>query len=481
MATVPEYGLFIGGQNVKTADRYEVRNPYDNQLSGYVDRAGEAEIESAIASGSQAFTATRCLSRAERAEMLAAMSRAVTERRTELESAITLCTGKPISYSRAEVGRTAGVLALAAEEAKRFGGRFEPLDFDPARRGAVGIVERFPLGLITAIAPFNFPLNLVTHKVAPALAAGNSVIVKPPPQCPGPALALAEIAAACGAPSGAVNVISAEPPLAERLALDDRVRMISFTGSARVGWSLKSKARRQRVTLELGGNGGLIVDDSADLDFAARRAAYGAFVHAGQVCISVQRIFVHRSVYKGFLRRFVNETERLTVGDPTDERTIVGPMVNRAAADRVMEWIAEAKAAGAGILTGNLQEDTVVRPTIIELANPALRRLRVWCEEIFGPVATVEAVESFDEAVRAVNDSPYGLQAGVFTANLQHAFEAFRAIEAGAVIVNETGVFRVDSYPFGGTKESGVGREGVRYAMEEMSEPRMLALNFTSR
>ena len=481
MATVPEYGLFIGGRNVNTADRYEVRNPYDGQLSGYVERAGEPEVESAIASAKQAFAATRRLSRAERAEMLTAMSRGVAERRAEIERAITLCTGKPISYSRAEVGRTVGVLALAAEEAKRFGGRFEPLDFDPARRGAVGIVERFPLGPIAAIAPFNFPLNLVTHKVAPALAVGNSVIVKPPPQCPGPALALAEIAAACGAPAGAVNVVSADPALAERLALDDRVRMISFTGSARVGWSLRAKARRQRVTLELGGNGGLIVDDSADLDFAARRAAYGAFVHAGQVCLSVQRIFVHRSVYAGFLKRFVTETERLVAGDPTDERTIVGPLIDRAAADRVMEWIAEAKSAGAEILTGNRQEGAVVKPTIIELRNPALRRLRVWCEEIFGPVATVEPVESFDDAVRAVNDSPYGLQAGVFTANLQHAFEAFREIEAGAVIVGETGVFRVDSYPFGGTKESGIGREGVRYAMEEMTEPRMLVLNFPGR
>lgn len=481
MAETATYQLFIDGELRDSPDHYEVHYPYSGELAARVARAGAAEMEAAIAAAARAFAETRRYTRARRAEILAAMSRAVAERRQEFERSITLCTGKPIDYSRGEVSRTIGVLALAAEEVKRFGGSFEPLDFDPLRPGALGMVERFPIGPIAAIAPFNFPLNLVTHKVAPALAAGNTLVVKPPPQCPGPALMLARIAAEAGLAPGAFNVLSADPPVAERLATDERFKMLSFTGSARVGWALKAKAGKKRVALELGGNGGLIIDDSADLAAAASRAARGAFVHAGQVCLSVQRIFVHRQVYGEFLERFVAETNRLPVGDPMDERTVVGPLINREAADRVMSWINEAAKAGARILTGNRREGLVVAPTVIELGQKRLHSLRVWCEEVFGPVATVEPIDSFAGGVQAVNDSPYGLQAGIFTRNLENAFLAFREIEAGAVIVGDTGVFRVDSYPFGGVKDSGLGREGVRWAMEEMSEPRMLVLNLPAR
>ncbi|MGH7948323.1 MAG: aldehyde dehydrogenase family protein, partial [Candidatus Binataceae bacterium] len=412
---------------------------------------------------------------------LGAISRGVAERRGEFERAITLTTGKPIDYSRAEVSRTIAVFALAAEEVKRFGGNFEPLDFDPLHPGAMGLVERFPIGPIAAIAPFNFPLNLVTHKVAPALAAGNTMVVKPPPQCPAAALMLAEVAAGVGVPAGALNVVSADPPVAERLAIDERFKMLSFTGSAKVGWALKAKAGKKRVTLEMGGNGALIIDDSADLGLAAARAARGAFIHAGQVCLSVQRVLVHRAVYRDFVKHFVDETEKLGVGDPMNERTIVGPLISRDAADRVMEWIDEAKRAGAGILTGGKRDASVVWPTVVELTDAKQHGLRVWCEEVFGPVATVEAVESFDDAIAVANDSPYGLQAGVFTGNLSNAFAAFREIEAGAVIVGDTGVLRVDTYPFGGVKDSGLGREGVRWAMESMTEPRMLVLKLPPR
>ncbi len=469
--------LFIDGEFVDTADHYEVRYPYDDRAVATVARAGHNELEAAVASARRAFAETRRLSRAERAAILAAMGRAVAERRAEFAEAITLCTGKPIDYSRAEVGRTVGVLALAAEEAKRFGGSFEPLDFDPLHRGAMGIVERFPVGPIAAITPFNFPLNLVAHKVAPALATGNTIVVKPPPQCPRPALMLAGIAREAGLPAGALNVISADPPVAERLAADARIRMLSFTGSARVGWALKARAVRQKVALELGGNGGLIVDQDADLEYAAARAARGAFIHAGQVCLSVQRIFVHRKVHGRFLRLMVEATEKLAVGDPMDERTVVGPLINREAAGRVMDWIAEAKSSGAMVLTGNRREGAVVWPTLIELGDRKLHRLRVWREEVFGPVATIEAIDSFAEGVAATNDSPYGLQAGVFTQNIEHALLAFREIDAGAVIVGDTGVFRVDTCPFGGMKESGLGREGVRWAMEAMTEPKILVLN----
>ncbi len=477
MAMPNLYRLFIDGKLCDTADHYDLHYPYSGELAARVARAGRDEMEAAIAAAAKAFSVTRKLSRARRVELLSALSRGIAERRADFAQSITMCTGKPISYSRAEVARTIGVFALAAEEVKRFGGNYEPLDFDPARPEALGLVERFPIGPIAAIAPFNFPLNLVSHKVAPAIAAGNTVVVKPPPQCPGPALMMAEIGAAAGLPEGALNVVSADPDVAEQLAVDARVKMLSFTGSARVGWALKARAGKKRVALELGGNGGLIIDDSADLAIAASRAARGAFVHAGQVCLSVQRIFVHRGVYREFLDLFVAETQKLAVGDPMDEKTIVGPLINREAADRVMTWIAEAKGAGARILTGDRQEGAVVAPTVIELADKRLHSLRVWCEEVFGPVATIEPVDSFAEGVAAVNDSPYGLQAGVFTSSLKNAFYAFREIEAGAVIVGETGVFRVDTYPFGGVKESGLGREGIRYAMESMTEPRMLVLD----
>jgi acyl-CoA reductase-like NAD-dependent aldehyde dehydrogenase len=481
MAPLPVYQHFIDGKFVDSTDHYDIRYPYTDEKIASVARAGAAEIEAAIASAARAFGETRRLSRAQRSDILSAISRGVSERRGEFERAITLGTGKPIDYARGEVGRTIGVFELAAEEVKRFGGSYEPLDFDPLRPGAIGMVERQPLGAIAAIAPFNFPLNLVSHKVAPALATGNTVVVKPPPQCPAPSLMLAEIALATGLPPGAFNVVSANPPIAERLVTDERLRMLSFTGSAKVGWALKAKTGRQRVALELGGNGGLIVDETADVADAAARAARGAFIHAGQVCLSVQRIFVHRRVYRDFLDRFVDETGKLGVGDPMKEGTLVGPLIDREAASRVMDWIAEAKRAGAKVLCGDRRDGAVVWPTVVELTQREHHRLRVWCEEIFGPVATVEAIDSFDEGIKLTNDSPYGLQAGVFTTDLSRAFAAFREIEAGAVIVGDTGVFRVDTYPFGGTKGSGLGREGVRWAMEEMTEPRMLVLNLPPR
>lgn len=477
METLGHQRLFIDGKFVDSSDRYDTRYPYDEHVVGTVARAGESELKAALVSSATAFAKTRKLSRAARANALHYISRGIAQRRAEIERAIVLCTGKPIDYTRGEVSRALSVFALAAEEIARFGATYEPLDFDPLCPNARGIVERFPLGTIAAIGPFNFPLNLLAHKIAPAIATGNSVIAKPPPQCPAPALILAELARDAGLPDGTLNVISADPPIAERLATDPRVAMVSFTGSAAVGWALKARAVRQRVALELGGNGALIIDENTDLEYAANRAARGAFLHAGQVCISVQRIFVHRRAYDSFVKLFVAASEKVGVGDPMDEKTLVGPMINRAAADRVMEWIAQAKAAGAGILCGNRREGNVLWPTAIELRNREHRKLRVWCEEVFGPVATVEAVDSFADAVAAANDSPYGLQAGVFTENLEHAFEAFRDIDAGGIIVGDTGVFRVDTYPFGGMKASGLGREGIRWAMEEMTNPKMLVLN----
>src|SRR5579875_80577 len=471
------FRLFINGAWVETSARDELRSPYDNSLQGYVFQAGAREIDEAVEGCANAFRLTRELSRGERAERLAAFAQAVAQRQEEIARAVTLTTGKPISYSRQEAARAAVVLDLAAEEAKRFGGAFEPLDHDLTRRFALGIVERFPVGPVAAITPFNFPVTLAVHKVGPALAVGNTVVLKPPPQCPQPALVLAECAAKAGFPPGSLNVVCAEPSVAERLVLDERVRMVSFTGSAKVGWALKQLAPRKRFCLEMGGNGGLIIDEDVDVEYAANRAARGAFIHAGQVCTSVQRIFVHRRVYGEFLRHFIAQTEKLKVGDPLDEATIVGPMINEAAAERVMQWIMEAKDSGATILTGARKEGNFVWPTVVEIATKEGHELKPWREEVFGPVVTVERIESFAEGLALVNDSRYGLQAGVFTENLERAFMAFRKLEVGAVIVGDTSLFRVDTYPFGGVKDSGFGREGVRYAMEAMTEPRALILN----
>ena len=482
---VPVYRLFIDGQAVDTSDHYELHYPFNGEIVGTVARAGEHETDAAIASAARAYDETRRLGRARRAEILTAMSRGVAERRGDFERAITLGTGKPIDYARAEVGRTVGFLALAAEGGETPSGRAPNRSTSRPQRLTGSVRNR---RAASPSAPFLRSRRSIfrsrpgqPHKVAPAIATGNTMVVKPPPQCPGPALMLAELATDAGLPKGALNVISADPPVAERLAVDERIKMLSFTGSAKVGWALRAMAGTKRVALELGGNGGLIVDDGADLEYAATRTARGAFVHAGQVCLSVQRIFVHRNVYFAFLKHLVDATERLGVGDPLDERTVVGPLISSAAADRVMEWIDEAKKAGAGILTGGRRGGNVVAPTLVELSEPKLHRLRVWCEEVFGPVATVEPINSFAEAIAATNDSPYGLQAGVFTPKLEHAFMAFREIEAGAVIVGDTGVFRVDTYPFGGVKGSGLGREGVRWAMESMTEPRMLVLSLRGR
>jgi glyceraldehyde-3-phosphate dehydrogenase (NADP+) len=396
------------------------------------------------------------------------------ERREEFARLMTGEAGKPISDARREVTRAVQTFTVAAEEAKRIGGEVVPLDWTPGTDSHFGILRRFPIGPILGITPFNFPLNLVAHKVAPALAAGNPILIKPAPQAPMTALLLGEVALDAGIPPGGLNVLPCENQVAERLVTDPRFKLLSFTGSAAVGWRLKEKCGKKKVVLELGGNAGVIIESDADLDFAAQRCATGAFGYAGQTCISVQRILVHQSIADLFTTKLLLQVARLKSGDPGDEGTVVGPLIDQKAANRVGAWIEEAVSQGARVLLGGKRMGSVFEATVLSNVTPAMK---VSCEEVFGPVVSVTPYRRFEEAIEALNESNYGLQAGVFTRDINKVFQAFRHLEVGAVLANEIPTFRADHMPYGGVKDSGIGREGLQAAIEEMTEPRFLVLN----
>lgn len=381
--------------------------------------------------------------------------------------------GKPIQWSRIEVDRAALTFQLAAEEARRIGGEAIPLDLNINTRGRFGVVRRFPLGIILCITPFNYPLNLAAHKIAPAIAAGNAFILKPPPQAPLTSLKLGEVIAASGFPEEAFSVLPCSNAVAEKLVTDERIKMLSFTGSNTVGWQLKSKAGKKKVVLELGGNAGVIVDKSANLEDAVRKNALGSFLYAGQVCIKVQRIYVHDSIYPAYKEKFISAAKSLKAGDPSDPEVHVGPLIDEAAVERVSQWVSEAQKLGATVLAGGKREGNVYLPTVLEnVPNTA----NVFCKEVFGPVVTLHKFSSIEEAVTSVNDSIFGLQAGIFTNDYDDILYAYNNINAGAVIVNDNPTFRVDNMPYGGIKDSGFGREGLKYSIEEMTEPKLLVL-----
>lgn len=467
-------GCFINNTWQETGRWLIVRSPWDKEVVGEVALAGEGEWEAAIQAAQAAAGGLKKFSSYERRRLLEALVAGVKERQEEFARTIVAEGGKPITYARAEMARGVTTLTLAAEEAARFGGELIPLDTLPATPGRFGLTRRFPLGPVLGITPFNFPFNLMAHKVGPALAAGNPIIIKPASATPLTALKLAEIYAEVGGPPGGFQVLPSPVELAERAVADERLKALTFTGSSEVGWHLKSVAGTKRVLLELGGNAALIVDQDADLKTAAHRAAIGAFAHAGQVCIAVQRILVLAPVYDRFKSLLLEAIDReITTGDPFREDTVVGPLITDAAAARIRTWVEEALAGGATLLTGGPGEGRLMPPTVLENVR---REMKVWREEIFGPVATLTPCRDFAQALTLANDSVYGLQAGVFTNNLAHAWQAFEELEVGGVIINDAPVFRVDHMPYGGVKASGHGREGVRLAMEELSELRLLAL-----
>ena len=468
--------ILIGGRWVETAETAAIRDPYSGETLADVCLAGEAEIEEATKSAVAAFAVSRHLPSHARATALQTVANALATRHEEFAACLSAESAKPITDARREVGRAINTFTIASEEAKRIPGELVPLDITPGTDRHVGMTRRFPIGPILGITPFNFPLNLVAHKVAPAIAVGNPIILKPAPQTPLTALLLGEVISQLGLPEGMFSVVPCTNALAERMVADDRFAMLSFTGSAQVGWRLKSKAGKKRVVLELGGNAGVIVEPDADLDHAVERCAIGGYGYAGQTCISVQRIYVQESIYQSFLERLLKRVRTLKVGNPREESTTIGPLIDEGSAKRIESWIQEAVTAGAKVELGGKRHGSMMEATVL---TDVKSQMKVSQEEAFGPLVNVTSYHTFAEAIDALNDSPYGLQAGVFTRDINKAFQAYANIEAGAVLINEIPTFRADQMPYGGVKNSGVGREGVRYAIEEMTEPKLLVLNLS--
>lgn len=467
--------LYIDGQWVDTGRHEPVIEAYTQASLGRVCVAGEAELESATRAAERAFASFRRTSRADRHKLLREVQARLAARRAEFGEMIARDAGKPLAQALGEVDRALVTFELAANETFRMGGETVPIDIQERTRNYHCLVERFPIGPVAGITPFNFPLNLLVHKLAPALAVGSTIVVKVPPQAPVPALMLGEVLEAAGVPAGVYNALHMPIPVAETMVRDPRFKLLSFTGSAKVGWHLKAIAGKKRVVLELGGNAGVLVHEDADLDTAADKIVFGSFAYAGQVCIKVQRCFVHRPVYDVFVAKLVERAKAAKAGDPLAEGTLAGPIVDRHTYERITAWIDEAAAAGAKVLCGGKGSFPVIPPTLLETGD---KRLKVVSEEIFGPVTVVAPYDTWAEGLALLNDGPYGLQAGIFTRDLYRARQAFEELEVGGVVVNDVPTIRVDSYPYGGVKDSGLGREGVRYAMEEMTEPKALVTRY---
>jgi glyceraldehyde-3-phosphate dehydrogenase (NADP+) len=473
----PVLGAFpalVAGAKVETGREVDVRSPWGGSLVGVVHRAGPEEIETAVAAAASAFETTRRLSAWQREEILERVAAALGDRREELAGTISLEGGKPLKHARLEVDRAAFAFRIAAEEAKRIYGEIVPLDWIPGNEGRVAHVRRVPLGPVAGITPFNFPLMLVAHKIAPALAAGDPIVIRPASQTPISALLLGELVQKAGWPEGGISVVPSSTDDAAPLVEDDRIKLLTFTGSPAVGWALKARAGRKRVTLELGGNAPVIVDEGADGAYAAERIAWGATVQSGQSCISVQRAYVHASLWDELVPAIVERMGSFVAGDPLDEATDVGPLVDEAAAERVEAWVREAVGAGARVLCGGERKGTLWQPTVLADVE---EDMQISCGEAFAPLLAVFRFERVEEAIAAAGSGDFGLQAGLFTNDLRVVDLAYEELETGGVMVNDVPTFRVDHMPYGGVKESGFGREGPRYAIEEMTEMKLMTFN----
>ena len=466
--------IFLAGRWVESDDPLVVSNPaHPDEPAGATYNASEAQYEEAVEAAVAAFEVTRVLPAYERGSILRNISAGIKARREELGRTIALEAGKPIRDSLVEVDRAVLTFRLGAEEAERMVGETIPLDLMPASKGRIGITRRFPIGPIAGISPFNFPLNLAAHKLAPAIASGNPIVLKPPSKDPLTMLTVAEIVEEAGAPAGSVSILPMTRELGDRMVADDRFKLLSFTGSPSVGWRMKERAGKKKVILELGGNAGVIIDKTADLDWAVRRCLVGGFTYAGQVCISVQRMFIHEAVWDPFLERFIAGAKAIRSGDPLDPETELGPMVDGAAASRTQRWVDEALAMGGKALLGGKADGTFFPPTILtDVPSTA----QVCSNEAFAPLVVAFPFKDFGDAVAGVNDSMFGLQTGVFTNDLTNAWRAFSELEVGGVIVNDVPTYRIDHMPYGGVKDSGLGREGLRWAIEDMTEIRIMVL-----
>lgn len=467
-----EYPLYVGNTPIKTTEIKEIHCPHDNELVGEVSIANDSHLKQAIKKAKAIFPKTKNMPAWERAEILSAIARDIENAAESLTETLALECGKNITFARGEVQRAVQTFTIAAEESKRIEGEYFELDGVPKGEYKQALVKRFPIGPVLGITPFNFPLNLVAHKVAPALAAGNPIIIKPSSIAPISALNLAEIAMKY-IPDGMLSVLPCSGPSILEAVKNNDIKMISFTGSPPVGWKLKSQCGKKRICLELGGNAGLIIDEDTDLNDAVEKSIIGGFAYAGQVCIHTQRIFVHISRYDEFSAKFIEKTQDITSGHPLDEKAFLNCMITEQEAIRAENWINEAVEQGAEILCGGKRAGTKLDATILTKTNP---EMKVNKNEVFAPVVTVEPFDEFDQAVAMVNATKFGLQAGVFTNNFEHIKYAFNQLEVGGVIINNTPTFRVDQMPYGGIKNSGFGREGVRYSINEMTELKLLVI-----
>ena len=464
----------VAGEWRGSGDIMEVRFPYDDSLVDSVSMASDADMHDAMAAAHAAFPITRAMPSHKRSAILENMVKLLRGRFDEVVEAMILEGGKNRKTAIGETARAMETLKISGEEARRIGGEVFSLDWTAAGENRQAFTRRLPIGTVLGITPFNYPVNLACHKIGPAIAAGNPIIIKPAEKTPLSSLILAEIALEAGYPPEAFSVLNAWGPDCETMVTDPRVAMLSFTGSGAVGWMLKSKAGQKKVMLELGGNAGVIVHDDADLDLAAAQAAAGGFANAGQNCISVQRLLIQRDVFEDFTDRFIGQVKAQKVGDPRDPEVDIGPMITLRDAERAESWVNDAQKAGASLLYGGERDGCLFQPTALADTTPGMK---VNCEEVFAPVVTLRAYDRFEDAIATVNDSPYGLQAGVFTRDITRVMAAWDSIDVGGLHINSASTFRVDHMPYGGIKASGYGREGIKYAIDEMTELRLLTLN----
>lgn len=473
-----KFGLFMNGQFQQTSKSYELINPYNDEVIADIAEGSTDDMKTAISSAHQAFQKMKRMSAFERADILFKASKILCERKEEFARIITEEAGKPITASRAEVERSVQTLQFSGEEAKRSKGEYISLDAAPGGEGRDAYTIYQPLGVVGAVTPFNFPLNLTVHKVGPAIAAGNTIVLKPAEKTPLSALKLAELFTEAGLPDGALNVVPGDGPVLMKVLLEDeRVQKISFTGSPLVGIKIKSQAGLKRITLELGSNSALYVDSSVkdQLDEVVKKSVIGSFAYNGQVCIHTQRIYVHEEIAEEFLYKFVKEAEKLPYGNPLDDKTVITGMINKKARERVLGWVKEAVHGGAKLLIGGKEQENGILPTILTNVEESEK---VVCEEVFGPVVVINHVSSSVEALRRMNDSQYGLNAGVFTNNLKQALYFAHELEVGQVLINDIPTLRFDHMPYGGVKASGYGHEGVKYAIREMTRMKLISLNY---
>jgi acyl-CoA reductase-like NAD-dependent aldehyde dehydrogenase len=473
-----EYKLFIDGQWVNAGPMMEVTNKYNGQTIAALPTARREDVDAAIAAAQRAAPVMADMPAHKRAEILLRTASVLRERSDDLAKTIAAEAGKALKFARAEVDRAVSTFTIASEEAKRIHGETFPLDAIPSGEGYFGFWVRRPVGVIAAISPFNFPLNLVAHKVAPALASGNSLVLKPATSTPLSAVKLCQALQDAGLPAGAINlVVGSGGTVGEWLVTDPRIDKITFTGSPPIGAHILAVAGIKKVTLELGNTSPVIIAPDADLDFVAKRCAVGAYYNSGQVCISVQRIYSQRQVYEPFAEKFVKATNAMVVGDPLDERVDVGPMIDSKEVDRIEGWVKEAQASGAKVLSGGKRDGAVYYPTVLTNVNADMK---VIAEETFAPVASVISCDDFEESLRQANDTKFGLQVGVFTKDIDRVLKAVKRLNFGGVIINDTPNFRADHMPYGGNRQSGLGREGVKFAMEDMTNIQMVAIRQSS-